>query len=82
MSSGTPVVTMQMSATALGAKDGHEVMVGKTAEELGTKCLELLSNDSLYKSISKHGRDLVEKNYTWKEIGKKLDEVYRKAVLY
>jgi glycosyltransferase involved in cell wall biosynthesis len=82
MSSGTPVVTMQMSADALGAKDGNEVMVGKNAEELAEKSLQVLSVDSLYKKISKNGRELVEKNYTWEEIGKKLDEVYKEAVLY
>jgi glycosyltransferase involved in cell wall biosynthesis len=76
MSSGTPVVTMQMSADALGAKDGRDVLVGQNAEELADKCLTLLNDASLFKTISKNGRELVEKNYTWHEIGKKLDEVY------
>src|SRR5258708_9204619 len=34
MSCGTPVVTMALSANALGAKDGQEIVVGQTPEEL------------------------------------------------
>lgn len=79
MSSGTPVVTMQMSADALGAKDGDELMVGNTAEELAEKSVQLLQDTQLSMKISKNGRALVERNYTWEEIGKKLDEVYQKA---
>jgi len=77
MSSGTPVVTMQMSAAALSAKDGVDLMVGQTAQELAEKCLKLLSESEAYTKIAKNGRGLVEQNYTWKEIGKKLDEVYK-----
>ncbi len=82
MSSGTPVVTMQMSATALGATDGHDIMIGKTAQELAEKSVKILQDNGVYNKIAKNGRELVEKKYTWKEIGKKLDEVYEKAVLY
>lgn len=80
MASGTPVVTMQLSADALGATDGKNIMVGKTTDELAEKSLELLQNASVYNLISKNGRKLIEENYTWKEIGKKLEEVYRSVV--
>jgi glycosyltransferase involved in cell wall biosynthesis len=80
MSSGTPVVTMQMSADALNAKDGQDISVGNSAKELAEKSLALLTEDTLYKMIAKKGRELVEKNYTWKEIGGKLEEVYEKVV--
>ena len=80
MSSGTPVVTMQMSADALSAKDGQDIMVGNSAKELAEKSLQLLQNENLYQKISQNGRALVEQNYTWKEIGKKLEGVYEKVV--
>ena len=82
MSCGTPVVTMQMSATALGATDGQELIVGQNAADIAQKTGDLLTNNGMYKAISKNGRELVEKNYTWREIDRKLDEAYRKAVLY
>ncbi len=77
MACGTPVVTMQMSADAIGAVDGHNIIVGKTADELTKKTVMLLRDHSLYEKISKNGRALVEQNYTWKEIGRKLEEVYK-----
>jgi glycosyltransferase involved in cell wall biosynthesis len=80
MSCGTPVVTMQMSADAISAADGQDIMVGNNSKQLAEKSLVLLTNDILYKTIAKNGRALVEKNYTWKEIGKKLEGVYQRVI--
>lgn len=81
MSSGTPVVTMHMSADALSAQDGRDVLVGKTALELAEKCVTLLQDENLFKTISKNGRVLVEQHYTWKEIVKELEEAYKNVIL-
>jgi glycosyltransferase involved in cell wall biosynthesis len=75
-SSGTPAVITSLSANALQAKDGQEVMVGDTPEELAEKTVSLLQNDELYEKIAKNGRAFIEKHYTWKEIAKVLEEVY------
>lgn len=80
MSSGTPVVTMQLSADAISAKDGEHIMVGADANDLAQKSVSLLSDEKLYRTISKNGRLLIENSYTWKEIGKKLEEVYRNVL--
>ena len=77
MSCGTPVVTMALSAKAIEAKDGHDIMVGSSPEELAEKTMELLINENVYETVSRNGRMLIEKNYTWKEIAKKLEEVYK-----
>lgn len=79
MSCGTPVVTMPLSADALQAKDGHELLVGDDAESLAVKTVEVLQDNNLYKQISTNGRAFIEKNYTWKEIAKVLDRVYKSA---
>lgn len=79
MSTGTPVVTMQMSADAISAKDGQDLMVGQNADGLASKTISLLSDEKLYRTISRNGRLLIEKNYTWKEIGMRLEEVYKKV---
>jgi glycosyltransferase involved in cell wall biosynthesis len=80
MSCGTPVVTMKLSADALEAKDGEELLVGQSAEELAEKILNLLQNKETYERISKNGRKFVEENYTWKKVAKKLDEVYEMTI--
>lgn len=79
MSSGTPVVTMLLSANALEAKDAEELMIGNSAEELATKTVQLLKDQGLHDRMSKKGRAFIEKRYTWKEIARALDEVYRKS---
>lgn len=76
MSCGTPVVTMQLSADALEATNGEQLMVGTTAEELAEKTVALLTDTELYKRIGKNGRTFVEKRYTWKSIAKNLEAVY------
>jgi glycosyltransferase involved in cell wall biosynthesis len=80
MSCGTPVVTMQMSADAIDAKDGHDIMVGNSAEELAKKSLLLLEEKETYEKIAHAGRKLIENNYTWKMIAKKLEAVYADVV--
>lgn len=80
MSCGTPVITMPLSADALEAKDGEEILVGASANALADKTIEVLHNAHLYEQISKKGRMFIEKKYTWKEIAKALNAVYSSAV--
>lgn len=81
MSSGTPVVTMLLSANSLNATDGRELMVGQTPDELCEQTIKLIEDEILYKKISKGGRELIEKSYTWKEIAKELDAVYHEVAI-
>ncbi len=80
MSSGTPVVTMQLSADAIHASDKHEIMIGENASDLADKTIKLLSDEKLYETVVKNGRELIEKNYTWEKIAKNLEEVYGQVV--
>lgn len=77
LSVGTPVIITPLSAQSLGVKDSKEALVGETANELADKALLLLQDDFLYEKISKNGRALIEKNYAWKSIARKLEEVYK-----
>ncbi len=77
MSCGTPVVTMPMSAAAINAKDGEHLLIGRTAEELAEKTVEILTDDKFYKNIAENGRRLIEENYSWKKIAKALENVYK-----
>jgi len=80
MSCGTPVVTMNLSAKALGARDGEELLVGENPEELAAKTVDLLKDDTLYEKISKGGRELIEKKYSWKEVAKTLEQIYNHVI--
>jgi polysaccharide biosynthesis protein PslH len=77
MSCGTPVITMPLSAQALGAEDSKELLVGSSADELAQKTTNVLQDNSLHQQISKTGRAFIENNYTWKEIAEDLNAVYK-----
>jgi polysaccharide biosynthesis protein PslH len=79
MSCGTPVVTMPMSASAIAAKDGEQILVGKTQQELAEKTVSVLEDKTLFDQIAKNGRNLIEENYSWKKIAKALEDVYKGA---
>ncbi|HUQ85023.1 MAG TPA: glycosyltransferase family 4 protein [Candidatus Limnocylindrales bacterium] len=76
MCCGTPVVATSLSANAVGAKDGENIMVAEDAKELAKKTVEVLEDNNLYENIAKNGRKLIEENYTWKRIAKDLERVY------
>jgi glycosyltransferase involved in cell wall biosynthesis len=80
LSSGTPVVTMPMSARAIAAVDDETILVGDNAETLARKTILLLENKAKYETIAKAGRKLIEANYTWPAIAQKLEEVYQSVL--
>ena len=56
-------------------------MIGKTANELAEKTVELLENKKLYAKVARLGRELIEKKYSWKKIANDLDQVYKNVIL-
>lgn len=82
MSCGTPVVTMPLSADAIEAKDGDDLLVGQDAQELALKTMKVLKDDNLYKHISKKGREFIEHRYQWGKIAKDLDSVYQNVLTH
>ncbi len=80
MSCGTPVITMKLSADAINAKDSEHLLIGRTAEELAEKTVEILENEKLYQKVARGGRKLIEEKYSWKEIAKELESVYKGVV--
>lgn len=80
MSCGTPVVTMPLSADAIGATDNENILVGKNALELAHKALNLLSDSKLYENITLGGRKLIDKNYRWEKIANDLENIYKSTI--
>ncbi len=76
MASGVPVVTTNLAADALGAKNGTQIITGETDEELADATVNLLQNASYYEIIRKNARGLIEQKYNWESITKALEKVY------
>lgn len=76
MSSGVGVVTTNLGIEGLEAKNQTQVLSAETPLDLADLTCNLLLDHSLYKRITLNARKFVEEKYDWKNIAKKLDEVY------
>jgi len=75
MASGVGVVTTNLGIEGLEAKNNVDVLAGEIYQ-LPEMVLELLHDRSLYKKLILNARKLAEKNYDWKMISEKLNDVY------
>lgn len=78
MAAKLPVVTTKVGIAGIG-KDGQSYLEGETAQELANQTVRLLKNKKLYGKIAENARKLVEKEYSYQAIAKKLNEVYLEA---
>ena len=77
MSMKIPSITTPLANDALQAKDGKEILIGKSKEELANLILRLLSDKDLYKKLEINGYNYVRSNYSWEEATAKLEKVIR-----
>ena len=78
MASGVPVVTTPLG-NAMNAKENSEIVIAKTSEDFVRSIKKLLEDEKFYETISANARKLVEEKYDWRNIVKKLEEVYKSA---
>jgi glycosyltransferase involved in cell wall biosynthesis len=63
---GTPVVTNRRGALGIdGARNGHELLLGETPDELAAACARLLTDGAQRLRLAVAARALVERAYTW-----------------
>ncbi len=74
-SSGTPIVAMSDRVKGLGFTAGKHYAVANTAAEFTYQIQKLFDNRDLGKELAGNARLLVEKEYSWENIGKKLASV-------
>ena len=77
---GTPVVTTPLGLEGLEIENGRDALVAKTPEELVEHTISLLTDEKLYSTIAKNGREQVEKKYGWPSIAEKLDAIYSSLI--
>ncbi len=80
MASGVPVITTKLGIEGIDAKNNKEVLIADRTEEMVDAIISLIENHEQYHNIAQNARKLIEKKYDWKEIVKKLEEVYISAV--
>lgn len=79
MSSGVPVVTTSLGARGVQGSDGKNLLVGEEAQILAKQVVTLLENHEQYDNIRTNARKLIESEFTWESITKKLESVYEQT---
>ena len=75
MAMGLPCVTTPLASEALEVTPGHELLVGRTAEELTAHIKYLLNNPNDAKIIGEQGRKMVSNTYSWESAVNTLNEL-------
>jgi glycosyltransferase involved in cell wall biosynthesis len=69
MAAGTPVVSTELGAEGLGLRDGEEVRLARTADELAGAILAVLADPAGARRMAAAARRRVERDYSWQGIG-------------
>lgn len=76
MAAGLPVISSEFGIRGLSVKPDEHVLVA-SMEEFPCKIEKLLSDEARCTQLGLKGRRLVEEHYDWKEIAKRLLDVYQ-----
>lgn len=80
MATGLPVITTTRGITGINAKADIHAITADDTQTIVEKTVKLLRDQELFAKIANNGRKLIEDNYNWKVIAKKLDEVYNSVI--
>ena len=80
MASGVPVIASDLPGVRTVAKDGGEIFTIKNYKELSGLIKDYFSQKDQIPSWKRGVRDVAVEKYSWKNIVKKLDDVYNELV--
>jgi glycosyltransferase involved in cell wall biosynthesis len=80
MASCLPIVSTKVGIEGLNAIPGKHVLVGDTSREIADLIIKIINSPSLAEKLAKVSRKLVEDNFDYENITKKLDAVYQEQV--
>lgn len=80
MASGLPVITTSVGAEGLGVKNGEEVLIEDSLDNLATTAIRVLKDKHLARQLGVRGKNFVEYNYTWAQSAQRLDNIYKEVV--
>lgn len=80
MASGVPVVSTELGAQGIPYKDGENMLIANSPEEIARGVVRLLTNRELHENISKNARKLVEQKFSWQKGVEILERVIEDVV--
>lgn len=75
MAMRNPCVTTDLANSALGAKNGEEILIGNTAQQIADHLITLLSDEAKANQIAENGNQFVHKHFSWEESAVQLSEI-------
>lgn len=79
MAMGTPVVCSPQANSALKTQNGHDILVGETAEAIARHILDLLASPEKRAQIGTAGRQYVQTFHTWDHAASLLEGLYARV---
>ncbi|MBA4313398.1 MAG: hypothetical protein C0417_12310 [Chlorobiaceae bacterium] len=77
MACGRAVVSTTLGAEGLNVTNNENILIADTPDEFANAVIRLLKDPKLNRNIVEAGRRLVEEQYDWNRIGKKLTNIVR-----
>jgi len=62
---GMPTVATPEANEGIGARDGHELLIGSTPEGFAAAVVKLLQDGSTAREMGLAGRQFIEREFTW-----------------
>lgn len=67
MACGIPVVSTPLGAEGIPARDGENLLLADSPEELAAATVRLLTDENLKRRVGEAGRELVVEKYSWQK---------------
>jgi glycosyltransferase involved in cell wall biosynthesis len=74
LSAGVPIVCTPFAIKGLDVKDGEQLVVRESDEDLAAAIVTLIGQPEMATQLARHGRELVERQYTWDANLPRLDD--------
>jgi len=73
-----PVVSTTIGCEGMDVKDGEHILIADSPELFAKKVIALLKDDDLRSNMAEKAYALVRTKYNWEDVGRKLDQIYRR----
>ncbi len=77
MALGKPVVTNPIGAESLDQDALECLVIGKNAEEIAQKTIELLRNRHLRSHLGRRASEIIRQKYTWEACATEYEKLYK-----
>lgn len=78
---GKAIVAHEIACEGINVVDGKNVVFAQTAEAYVVAILSLIKNKNLRLAMGKVARSLIEDEYAYEKVGKKLSDLYQQCLL-